>query len=109
MIAEHNIEMVRGDTFAFTITVDGDIGTISVVTMTARRQATDEILFTLTNGSGVTAITNGWEVRIPPSATLAATPGLYKYDVELVMSGGDVYTPLHGSLRIHEDQTREVS
>ena len=107
MIAEHNIEMVRGDTLGYTIRVDGDIGTVTGVAMTARRQATDEALFSVTLGSGITETADGWAVRVPPSATLNAVPGLYKYDVQLTI-GSDIYTPLHGSLRIVEDQTREV-
>ena len=47
-------------------------------------------------------------MKVPPEATLNATPGLYKYDVQFTMSSGDVYTPLRGTLNIHEDQTREV-
>ena len=108
MIAEYNIEMVRGDTLAIDVSVEGDIGTVTAVAMTARRQATDTTLFELGIGTGITAVTGGWTIRIPPSATAQAAAGLYKYDVQLTV-GNDIYTPLRGTLRLYEDQTRAVS
>lgn len=105
MIAQHDFEMMRGDTFEIDVYAYGDIGTVSVITMTARRQATDVVLFTVT----ATAQTGGgWRITIPPSATVEATPGVYKYDVQFKMSDGKIHTPLNGNFRLIEDQTREV-
>ena len=108
---EYDITMVRGDTLGFDIDVEGDIGQVDTVKMTARRATTDAVLFALTSGTGgdITATETGWAVRVPPAATLGAAPGAYKYDVEFIMDSDDVYTPLNGTLRIIEDQTREVS
>lgn len=105
MIVQHNIEMVRGDTLEIDVIPEGDIGTVASMRMTARRAATDEQLFALALGSGITATDDGWAIEVPPSATQAAVPGLYDYDIELTI-GEKVYTPLFGTLRIYPDQSR---
>lgn len=104
MIPEHYFELVRGDTMEINITSDGDIGTVSVITMTARRQATDEVLFAITGST----TSSGWAITIPASATQGATPGIYKYDVQFKMSDSKIYTLLIGTFKLIEDQTREV-
>lgn len=104
MIVEYYFELVRGDTLPINIAADGNIGTVSVITMTARRQATDEVLFTITGST----TSSGWAITIPASATQGATPGMYKYDVQFKMSNDEIYTPLIGTFKLIEDQTREV-
>ena len=101
----NNIDMVRGDTLAYTITIDGEIGTITNIRMTARRCQTDVVLFEAALGDEITESGGVYTVRIPPSATADAKPGQYDYDVEFTI-GDDVYTVMRGILNLYKDQSR---
>ena len=105
-IPEYPFDLVRGDTYEIDVNADGNIGEVSVITMTARRQATDEVLFAVTAAA---ATGGGWRISIPPSASRSAAPGLYKYDIQFRMASGAIYTLVIGTFRLLEDQTREVS
>jgi hypothetical protein len=105
MPIEYNMEMVRGDTLSFDIIVDEDIGTVTDIAMAVRRFSWSDALFRVDFTDGITSITDGWRVRIPPSATSDAEPGSYRYDVQFTI-GDDVYTPLRGNFEILDDATR---
>ena len=102
MLKQYPIEMVRGDTFSFTVSCEG--ATLSAVTMTVRDRTTDEVIFTQAGGS----VTGGYAISLAPNKTSNVTPGIYKYDVQVTTTGtgAGTYTPLFGSFTLIEDQTR---
>ena len=102
MLMQRPLEMIRGDTFSFTVSCEG--ATLSGVTMTVRDRTTDEVIFSQTG----TSITGGYSVTLAPSKTTGVTPGVYKYDVQVTTTGtgAGTYTPLFGAFIITEDQTR---
>ena len=108
MTESQDLEMVRGDTLQFAIEIEGDIGTITDIRMTARHAQTDEVLFERSLSDGVRAESaTRWNVRVPPALTAAAPTGAYNYDVQFT-AGTNVYTPLYGTLRILPDVTRAL-
>lgn len=107
---EYDIEMVRGDTYPFSIVIDGDTPAPDDVAMTVktspRLSATP--LFQLTLEDGITETEDGFDVRVPPSATEDLNEGNYYYDVQFTYSGtddDDVYTPIRGAFKILADYT----
>ena len=104
MINKYDLQMVRGDTLEFDVSIDGEL-TVTAVYMTARAAIAPQAnLFQLELGDGITATADGWHFRVPPGATFSAAPGMYVYDVQFE-TATDVYTPLIGKLEIINDVT----
>ena len=107
---EYDIEMVRGDTYPFSIVIDGDTPDPEAITMTVKaspRRSADPV-FQLSLGDGITATEDGYDVRIPPSATEELSEGIYYYDVEFsfaIDEEDDVYTPIRGKVKLLPDTT----
>ena len=107
---EYDIEMVRGDTYPFSIVIDGDTPEPEAVTMTVKQSPhrTATPIFQLSLDDGITETEDGYDVRIPPSATEELDSSNYYYDVEFMYSisgNDDVYTPIRGKLKLLPDTT----
>lgn len=107
----YDMKLVRGDTLAFGIRIDGDVGEVLGLAMSCRALygADDgEYVFQKTLEDGIEPVTgedSAWSVRVAPEDTANVRPGRYEYDVQFTI-GADVYTPLHGVLEILRDVTR---
>ena len=104
-----NICMVRGDTLAFGIEIDGleqDLDTV-FFTCKANYDDTDaNAVFKKSLGSGIEKVSDGqYRVRVAPEDTANVDPGMYYYDLELGVNS-DIFTVLRGTLRINWDVTR---
>lgn len=102
---ESNITMVRGDTVAFGLEIDGldglDLDT-AYLSCKANPQATSYI-FRKTLGNGIEKLEDGkYTVRIAPEDTRHINAGRYWYDLQIGVNG-DVYTLLLGMLVILQD------
>lgn len=107
---EYDIKMVRGDTYPFSIVIDGDTPAPVDVKMTVKvsPRLSASPLFQLTLEDGITITEDGFDVRVPPSATENLNEGNYYYDVQFTYNGtndDDVYTPIRGAFRILADYT----
>lgn len=111
---KYEMSMVRGDTLAFEIRIEGDVGTVTGIAMSCKKAYAEGYVFHKDLMDGVTPISgedSAWRVRVAPADTEDATPGCYEYDVELSVldedtEETDVYTLLHGTLMIERDVTR---
>lgn len=103
-----NLTMVRGDTYAFDLTLNLDESvTVEGIAFSCKKKETDtEYIFTKTLDDGIT-LTEGstYRVRVAPEDTEGVKAGTYYYDLELKL-GDDVYTPLKGTMKIIQDVTR---
>lgn len=96
-----NLTMVRGDTASFNLefekATDLDSASFKV---SASYDDAESIMFEKTLDDGITKLDdNLYCVRIAPVDTENADAGLYYYDCTLRING-DVFTVLHGVLRI---------
>ena len=108
MTAErHDLEMVRGDTFAFGVRVTNlDGAQVTGIWFTIRKVASeDPIVVQKSIGDGVTPVGDGYyRVRVAPEDTAEIEAGRYNYDLQIDI-GEDVYTPIAGKIRIAQDVT----
>ena len=85
------IELTRGDTARFKVTVVNDVGDEYIpgsgdtLTMTVRRTAADNIVL-----QKIISAADSFHIR--PEDTSGLALGDYVYDVQLTTAGGDVYT-----------------
>ena len=100
--------MVRGDTLAFIVQVEGEESELDTVTFSCKTDASSsDYVFKKTIGSGVTEIEAGkYRVRVAPEDTKYIDAGTYAIDLEIGVNG-DVATPILGTLKVIEDVTRE--
>jgi len=114
--AVYNIsDHTRGDTFdgiVFKIysRVDGvktavDL-TDSTVKIQFRKENTDALVKTVTDGDGITITDAENGVIRVHSFIVTFAPGLYLYDVQITFPSGDVKTYIKGSFNILNDSTR---
>lgn len=92
------IKLTRGDTARLTINIADDEGEPysiqngDVLTLSVKKNITDaETVLKKT-------ITSGATFHIEPKDTAGLDFGRYKYDVQLTMAGGDVYTVIAPSV-----------
>lgn len=99
-----DLTMHCGESLAFDIAIAGEVdGSVTSVAMRATGKLTGTALFSLALNSGIAAITGGWRVTVPTSATSGATPGSYDYVVEIQITKSSVvksYMPLYGTLNL---------
>lgn len=104
------IEMTRGDTLAFDVTIS-EIEDVTVESLyfSVKKKASDtDYVFQKSIGNGITKIEElKYRVRIAPEDTYNLPAGKYRYDLQLKL-GSDIYTPLMGSLIIDWDVTEEI-
>ena len=98
-MADENLSMVRGDTFAVGISFDGLDDGLESASFTCGG------LFQKSIGDGITRNANGdYIVVIDPDDTKDAVAGFYLYDLKVGIND-DVYTLMHGTLEIMQDVT----
>lgn len=104
-----NLSMVRGDSASFNFEFENE----SAVTLesaefivSASYDDNESALFVKDLTDGIQSLgDNLYVVRIAPSDTEGADAGLYYYDFTIGVNG-DVFTLLHGVLRIEADVRR---
>ena len=97
-----DLEMVRGDTFAFSATFEGLTSDLSAARFTCKNISGTQI-FQKTLSSGISKIADGvYTVTVAPNDTNNLAEGLYYYDFE-VTAGSEVQTVILGSLNIVKD------
>lgn len=104
-VRNENITMVRGDTLAFDMLIDG-VSTLETAYFTAKGDlASDTAIFQKAIGDGINKIADGeYSVRVAPEDTAGVESGKYYYDLQIGFSG-DVYTIQKGILEIEQDVT----
>lgn len=113
MYINRSLEMVRGDTFAFNLELEGLEGlTIKDVSFCVKHNERDldaVALVKKTLGNGVTQIgEDKYQIRVAPEDTERVQPGRYVYDLELTVAN-EVYTLLKGRIKIWQDVKHERS
>ena len=109
-ITETNLNMIRGDTLAFAVEIDGLEGqTLSSAYFSVKADASDtEYTLQKSLSDGISEVEAGkYRVRVAPEDTANVEPGTYRYDLQ-IGANGDIFTVLRGKLKIVEDITREV-
>lgn len=104
-----NISIVRGDTLAFDVEIDGLEGDLASAYFSVKANYNDvNYVFQKSIGNGITRQESGaYTVRIAPSDTQNLELGQYYYDLQLGIEN-DVFTILKGIFDIGFDVTREV-
>lgn len=107
-ITDTNFTMIRGDTFAFAVEIEGLDQDLTTAYFSCKADPSDEnYLFQKSLGSGISKVETGkYRVRVAPADTQNADAGVYRYDLE-IGANGDIFTILRGKLKIVEDITRE--
>lgn len=108
--SEYNTGIVRGDYFKeqFSFYLDGV--ELSIATANARiqiRSTGKNLLGEYTIGNGLTIDSNKLIWEIFESETAEFTPAVYKYDVEIVLSG-KTRTYIKGNFNVEKDITLPV-
>ena len=102
-----DLEMIRGDTYAFGVRVTNLEGAaVTGMFFTIRKSAADAAITAQKRlGDGITAGPDGYyRVRLAPEDTRDIAAGKYAWDLEVDI-GEDVYTPVKGTIRIEQDVT----
>jgi len=103
-----NLEMIRGDTLAFGVEIDGVSEADAVYFSVKKTLHESEYVFQKSLGNGIVKVEDGkYSVRVAPNDTYNLEVGTYYYDLQIDVNG-DVFTVLHGTLDIIADITREV-
>lgn len=103
----NNISMVKGDTLAFGIEIEG-VDELENAYFSCKKNKNDNnYVFQKTLGGGIYKVANGkYGIRVDPNDTKNVEAGLYYYDLQIDINL-DVYTVLIGQLEIVEEITRE--
>ncbi len=109
IVADTNLAMIRGDTYAFGVEIEGLDQDLETAFFSCKKSANDTgYIFQKTITDGISKVNTGtYRVRIAPEDTKDIEAGSYRYDLQIGVNG-DVYTVLKGELMITEDITREV-
>ena len=98
--AEQNINMIRGDTFAFGLEYDGTDQDLETAYFTCRKSFDGDIVFQKSIGHGIEKVETGlYRIRIAPEDTKGIESGHYYYDFEIGINN-DVFTLANGDLWI---------
>lgn len=109
----NNLFMVRGDTFRFSIEIEGLEEDLTSAYFSCKKNKDDEeYIFQKSLGDGITKtaetdISKTYEVVVAPEDTVDVEDGNYFYDLQLG-AGGEIFTPLLAILKIEKDITRPV-
>ena len=104
-----NLKMIRGDTLAFGIELDGVTDVDAVYFSVKKTKFETEYILQKALNNGIAKIEDGkYSVRVAPSDTHNLEVGTYYYDLQ-IEANGDVFTVLYGALEIEADITREVN
>ena len=109
-----NLYMVKGDTFRFTIEIEGLETDLTSAYFSCKKNREDEnYIFQKSLGSGISKIEDTetgkvYEIIANPEDTEQVEDGNYFYDLQLEAEG-EVFTPLLGVLRIDWDITKPVN
>lgn len=105
-----NLRMVRGDTFSFTIEIDGLTSDLTSAYFSCKNNKDNSTYtFQKSLGDGIQKVfetdnSKSYQVTIEPEDTNEIDAGNYYYDLQLEIDG-DVFTPLIGVLNIIMDIT----
>lgn len=103
--ADQNINMVRGDTFAFALEYEGTDQDLETAFLTARKSYDGDVIFQKSLGHGIEKVETGiYSIRIAPEDTKNIEAGHYYYDFEIGLNS-DVFTLAKGDLLIEHDTT----
>lgn len=108
----NNLFMVRGDTFRFSVEIEGLQENLTSAYFSCKKNKDDEeYIFQKSLGDGITKKQTTetsmiYEVVVAPEDTEEVECGNYFYDLQLEVNG-DVFTPLNAILKIEKDVTRE--
>lgn len=101
-----NITMVRGDTLAFGLEIDGleqDLETAFFTVKSSLSSETNVLQKSLTDG--ITKVDTGrYRVRVAPEDTHDVEAGKYFYDLQIGVNS-DVFTVMKGILELEQDVT----
>lgn len=107
-MVDTNIQMVRGDTMAFGIEIDGLDQDLASCYLTCKKSFQGENVFQKSLGNGISKVSSGvYRVRVAPADTFNVEAGNYYYDLQISVNS-DVITLLRGILMIQNDVTREA-
>lgn len=103
---ETNLKMVRGDTLAFGVEIEGLEQDLDTAYFSCKTNYDDNsYVFQKTLSNGITKVETGkYRVRVAPADTASLEAGQYYYDFQIGVNG-DVYTILRGVLKIEYDVT----
>lgn len=109
-----NLFMVRGDTYAFAIEIEGLGQELDSAYFTCKENYEDTTpIFQKSLSDGITKDTELsteekyiYKVRVAPEDTKDVVPKNYYYDLE-IGANNDIYTILRGVLKIESDVTNE--
>ena len=109
IIADTNLAMIRGDTYAFGVEIEGLDQDLDTAYFSCKKRAGDEnYVFQKTLDDGISKVETGtYRVRVAPADTKDIEPGAYRYDLQIGVNG-DIYTVLKGELNVTEDITMEA-
>ena len=103
--SDQNLSMVRGDTLAFGIEIEGNTQDLDSAFFSVKQDIdSDQYLFRKSLGYGITKVGIGdnfiqYRVRVAPEDTENIEDGNYYYDLEIGLNG-DIFTVLRGVLTI---------
>ncbi len=107
-MVDTNIQMVRGDTLAFGMEIEGLGQDLASCYFTCKKSFQGENIFQKSIGNGVSKVSDGvYRVRVAPEDTADVEAGNYYYDLQIGVNS-DIFTLLRGVLMIQNDVTREV-
>lgn len=103
-----NLNMIRGDTLAFAIEIEGLDQQLETCYFSCKRNIDDDnYTFQKSLEDGIEMIeTNKYRVRVAPEDTKGKDVGKYYYDLQIGVNG-DVHTVLRGQLDIETEITEE--
>lgn len=108
-----NLEMIKGDTFSFTIEIDGLTTNLDSCYFSCKKNKDDtDYVFKKSLNDGIELLESGtnstsYKIRVAPEDTEDVEEGNYYYDLQIGVDN-DIFTPLLGVLTLHNDVTREV-
>ena len=109
----NNLFMVRGDTFRFSVEIEGLEEDLTSAYFSCKKNKDDTIyVFQKSLGNGIsktaeTETSKTYEVVVAPEDTEEVEDGKYFYDLQIEVDG-EVYTPLLAILTIEKDVTHNT-
>lgn len=98
--ATYNIDMVKGDTLAFGMEIEGLGQDLSSASFTCRKSYEDEIVFQKDLTDGISKVETGkYRVRVAPEDTEDLVAGRYVYSLKIGVNS-DEFTILYGILSL---------